>query len=188
METKSERARRNGPPTFDHLKKKQKRTKKVPIHLDDEVAAEVEQLRTEREQWKITLARSGGDRDTPFPRQDELDAALERLRASTVEMTFQSLGRRAYDELVEAHPPTDAQKEEAREQAKRDGQDPDTVYLPYDVEEFPIQLIAASCIEPQMTVPQVRELWDEWSTTDLTTLFMAALEVNTQRRVVDLGE
>jgi hypothetical protein len=39
-----------------------------------------------------------------------------------------------------------------------------------------------------MTVEQVRELWDEWNVAEILPCWQAALEVNTQRRVVDLGK
>jgi hypothetical protein len=38
-----------------------------------------------------------------------------------------------------------------------------------------------------MTEEEVNELWDEWNSAELGSLFLAAMTVNTSRRVADLG-
>ncbi len=91
--------------------------------------------------------------------------------ASTVVLRFRAVGHKRYKALLDAHPPTDEQKQ-------------DENHPPYNSETFPIALIAASCVEPRMTEEQVQELDDEWNTSELVPLWLAAIEVNTQRREV----
>lgn len=175
-ETRSEKARRLGPATLDHLQKRQPRTQRLPVFLDDELAGEVADLASDVEQFKI---RHSGQ---PVP--DDLAAKLreakDRLAEVTVEMVFQSIGRKRYEDLVKAHPATPEQLAEAKEE----GADAP----PYNVDTFPIALIAESCVQPEMSYDEVEALVDEWNQSEVMAMFSCAISVNTMRRVVQLGE
>ena len=84
-----------------------------------------------------------------------------------VELLFRSIGSKAYDELVAKHPPTALQRRED---------------LSYNMDTFAPALIARCCVDPEMTVEEVKELWtsDQWNRGELLMLFMAAVEVNTR--------
>lgn len=161
------------PATFDHLKKKQPMERTVSVVLSDDAATA----------WQDASAAVERARLTGKP-TDDLEAAAAEARAAleaeTVTLRFRSIGRKAYDALLRQHPPTEEQKAEATKEG--------TPEPPYDIDSFAPALVAASCIEPMMTPEQVRELWDEWNTAEILPCWMAALEVNTQRRVVDLGK
>jgi hypothetical protein len=156
------------PPTFDHLRKKQPLERTVAIPLNDEA------VRTFKEASEA-LGRVQMVKGDDTEAQAAFDAAKAALEEETVELRFRSIGRKRYDDLVRAHPPTDEQKAEAAD-------------VPYEVESFSVALIAASCVEPKMTEDEVAELSETWNVAEFMQLWMAALEVNTQRRVVEMGK
>lgn len=161
------------PATFDHLKKKQPLERTVTVVLSDEAARAYAEAAEALERARLT------GKATPELEQATATARAA-LEAETVTLRFRSIGRKAYDALVRDCPPTDEDKAEAKEKGE-----PEPLY---DVGTFAPALIAASCVEPTLTAEQVTELWDEWNTAEIMPCWMAALEVNTQRRVVDLGK
>lgn len=194
------------PPTSDHLPSKKKRNiRKVWIALDSEVAEAVAEAQSKVINLELRI-RTGLKSDKVL---DQLNKELEEAKAAaskaeeefrkpenSIHWTLQSLGRSKYDQLVTEYPPTPEQQAEAeaglREEAKAKGQDPDQVIiqkLPWDVDEFPIALIAACTIHPKMEEKELLE-WlrsDDWIEDEILTIFYAALEANTQRRTVQLG-
>lgn len=83
-----------------------------------------------------------------------------------VSLLFRALSGEDYDDLVAKHPPTDKQRKDGMR-----GFNPDT---------FPPALVAASLVQPQLTVDQVKGLWgsSDWSDGERASLFGHALEVN----------
>lgn len=203
-ETPSERARRLGPATSDHLKKKQSRSQRVYVPLDDELADEVARLAKDVESDRLYLAKVRGNGGTDDARQKSMDDKVkkleklrEELRDNTIVMKLVSIGRKRYENLIAEHPLSEEDKAKLRED-NPDGQLPD-----FDPDTFPAALVGASCVEPDLSegsyvdeesnpprtrYPLAEEIWDEWNQGELTALFQAAYQVNTQRRVVDLGE
>lgn len=153
------------PATFDHLKSKQRLERTVKVYLDQDAVDEYE-------------SALRGVETAPTDRKAAADQRLAEAQAkldeTTVTLRFQQIGRKTYDALLREHPPRD--------------NDPDDKDAPYHSETFAPALVAASCVEPKMTEEQVVELFEEWNTSELMDLFMAAMEVNTQRRVVNLGK
>lgn len=73
-------------------------------------------------------------------------AAIEaEIAASTVEFRFVAVGHKAWADLLRQHPPTRQQLS-----ARRD--------MDHNPETFPYAAIAASCVDPVMTVDDVRRL------------------------------
>lgn len=165
--------KQNRPATFDHLRKKAPVRKTLWIPIDSEAVEALNEAIEARE-----VAEGAGEPLEAFQTAEE--AAREAVAASSVRMVFQSIGRKRYDALLHEYPPTDKQNEEHLAQHG--------VKAPYDIDKFAPALIAASCIEPEMTPEQVEELFDEWNQAEIFDLYTAALEVNTTRRVVDLGK
>lgn len=175
------------PATFDHLQKKKPLEKTVHIYLDDDaIAAHTAALEALERAKRIDLSRTGRDLPEVLEAQSlltGLEEALAKARAAldneTVTLRFRSIGRKRYDKLVHEYPTDEKQDAEHK--------DEHGVPAPYDAEEFSVALIAASCVEPVLSEDQVRELRDTWNVSEYVEMFMAALEVNTQRRVADLG-
>ena len=181
------------PPTFDHLRKKQPLELRIPVYLEQEPVERLtklqEDLEAARAHDRVVAEQMRQSTNTPVdlaPSQEvtrlvaEVDGAETAVRESTVTVVIRQIGRKRYDALIDAHPPTDDEKAEA----VKAGLEPP----PYNAETFAPALISASCAEPLMTVEQVQELFDEWSTGEINELFAAALAVNTGRRTVDLGK
>lgn len=163
------------PPTFDHLQKKTKPTKRLTVVLDDDLAQQAEAATR-----ALSDAQFGKSTKAEIAR---LEGAVKTANAAVAEasvvLVFRSIGRRRYDEMVDEHPPTDEQQEKAKEQGGVAGYNPAT-FLPV--------LISESLIEPLLTLEQVNALWDEWNNAEVMALINAAIEVNTTRRTADLGK
>lgn len=174
----SAKTRQGNPPaplrraaTFDHLKKKKPITKQIAVVLED----------VTEPQFPRPSEKPPGGPTAAWEAQVMAWEEYDKQKAKvTVWMTFRSIGRRAYDELVDEHPPSKKQIEEAKEQNQEKPA--------FNIETFAPALIAASCIEPQMSEDEARELFDEWGAAEIAEPWLAALEVNTSRRTVNLGE
>lgn len=152
--------------SFADVKKMTRRTERtVEVCLDGALSAEVEHA--ERE-----LARLGRWEPTTLSESDpraELRERLDRLRAeqreSVHEFRFRALSARDYSDLLSQHRP--------REEDKADG-------LRFNVETFPTALIAACCVDPEMTEDEAGELLEELSSGQRDQLFAAAWAANEQ--------
>jgi hypothetical protein len=176
------------PATLDHLKKKQRMERRVFIPLENEAHDALERAESDLEKARIL------GEDDKIPALEEAHvAALEAAKDATAVLLFRSMGRKAYEALIEAHPPTPEQTLEFQEQNPildpKTGEMVPNVKLrpPYNVDTFAPALIAASCVEPDMSAEEVEELISDWNDTEVMELWVAALEVNTQRRVASWG-
>lgn len=189
------------PATFDRLQKKAPLEKTVPIYLSDELTAELMERQQELADKELHLAdtelRQGqanaeaakarfetmamGLRDEVESIRRDVDNLKEQVEAETVHCKFRSIGRKAYEDLMEAHPPT---PEDFEEHAKAGGKGEPA----YSTKTFSVALIAASCVEPKMTEAQVQELFDRWNFAEIAPMWVAALEVNNNRRAAYLGK
>jgi hypothetical protein len=112
-------------------------------------------LRTEHAELDARLTDLRAKRDTvDIPREltetaDRLLAIEAEIEAAVVEFKFKGIGFRAWSDLRLKHLPTRKQMEQAKQIGEQLDHDPDT---------FPPAAIAASCVEPEMTVEQVTEL------------------------------
>ncbi len=81
-----------------------------------------------------------------------------------LKMKFQAIGGKEYDKLLEAHPPTAAQK---RQQAA------------FNLDTFAPALISAVSLNPRLTVEQAEQLWvsPDWSGGEASTLYLNAQRV-----------
>lgn len=155
------------PATFDHLRKKEPLEKTIEVALSDSAFQRVQDLEAEL----FTTVDEAAKKKI----QKELDLANAELDESTVELKFRSLGRKAYEDLLEQHPPEE--EDEDDEEVKKDEQI-------WNAKTFPKALVAASLVEPKLSDEEIDILWDEWNGNEVTALFWAALEVNTSRRLV----
>lgn len=160
------------PLTYDHLKSlKAPRRKTVSLVGSDEAFEEVQNLQN--------LLEDATDQDARESLQRSLKTAQKTLEDSTVRITVQSIGRKRYEALVAEHPSTPEQDKESEEATGQPA--------PYNTDTFPPALLAASAVEPALTLEQAQEIWDDWNTGELMELFFATVEVNTMRRT-DLGK
>jgi hypothetical protein len=175
------------PATLDHLKAKGRAVEVVQVRLDAEATRLYEKLTSEIEAAQVL----GGE-----PAAELLDArtaAEAEMEEATVEIRLQSIGRKAYDALVEQHKATPEQniehrQEQAQELMKQKGLSLDkamelTADAPYNAETFPIALIAACAVEPELAEEDVQEFWEDWNLNEFLQLWMAAVRVHNTSKV-----
>lgn len=169
----------------DVKKRKKPMIRRVPVAMDGEKADEFNAA--------VSAVQEAKERQAEEPRNSHIAAELfeleervkelrEEMEDDVVDFVFRSVGRRRYEELVEECPPSKKQIADAkREGVDAPGWNPDT---------FPPTLIAAALIEPEYTYDEVFEIWEseDWNQAELVTLFMSAMAVNAERKVVDLGK
>ncbi len=82
-----------------------------------------------------------------------------------VTMTYKAIGATAYDKLVAKHPPKAEQRVEGAS---------------FNIDTFAPALIAACCVEPELTMEQAKQLWEseDWSRGDVMVLFSRAVQLN----------
>lgn len=113
------------------------------------------------------------------PMETVVSVPIDGEGSEVVEMRFRAIGNKRYDALIRAHPPV----------AQTKDQPEDMSGAPYNPQTFPVALVAASCVEPEMTEEQVTVLRDTWNVAEYSQLWVAALTVNTSRRqVVEAGK
>lgn len=96
----------------------------------------------------------------------ELQVAGDDGELVEVTLTFQAISGYQFDQLKSTCKPTQEDKKAG---------------LDYNAEKFAPKLIAATCIEPEMTEEDAQEIWDSeaWNRGERMQLFMAAMEVCT---------
>lgn len=92
-----------------------------------------------------------------------------------VDMTFQGIPAHQYDKLVSKYPPKPKDKKQG---------------FGYDPDKFGPALVAETCIEPDLSLEDVQEIWesDDWNRGERMQLFMAAIEVCTTGQRVPLSK
>lgn len=174
------------PVTMDHLRSRKKPiTATINICMDSALADKFSGVSLKVNILEQDVRSSNASQEMRRELEDaraERDEMLPEVEEQTASFVFRSLGRRDFEALIDAHPVT----KEQREKAKKNGEEP----LQFDWETFPQALVQACCIDPVLTLDEVKELWesDVWNTAELTGLWEAAFAVNQQRRVVDLGK
>lgn len=170
-------------PSFDDLL-----TAKAPVTVRDlfGVPPELNQALVElREQIRRLKLRSTDDLEVATQLRQlekEQEVAKAAVRDAGIEVVMRSIGRDAWEKLKRAYPPTDQQVAEFKE---RGGQS----RLEYNFETFPVPAIAASCVQPGMTVEQAQQLWDspQWNEAECARLFEMAMSANETRQVGNLA-
>lgn len=100
--------------------------------------------------------------------QKEIDALTDRIESAKVAFSFKDPGRKAFEDLIEACPPT----EEEKKVSKDHGQPPPT----WGTDTFVPGLLAMASLEPKLTLDDAREIYDEWGRGDVEALFNCALQ------------
>lgn len=148
---------------FQDIKKSAKKpTAAVTLYLNGEPMADIdlieEQLR-ELRGWKP----DGFDGEDPrVPLQESLKQLQAEVRASKFVFKFRSLGDKPWADLLAKYPP-------------REGKENAEIFNP---DTFPAPLIAAACVDPEMSQDQVKELFELMTTDQRQMLFNTAFGAN----------
>lgn len=168
-------------PTFDHLVSSKKPLRQtVPVYTDDETLEVYERAVETLESARTRAKQPGQPELDEAPLLTAVESAKKALDETTITCVFESIGRKNYDALIREFPAT---PEEDEEHQKQHG-----TPAPYSADGFSVALISASCIEPRMAREDVEVLKDTWNTAEYVQLWVAALAVNTQRRVAAEGK
>lgn len=157
--------------TFDRLRKKKPVTKKLKVYLEDYAQPD------QSEFWPPNSLPTTEQRDAY---ENAMQEWRDRMDEDSVVIILQGIGRREYSRILEEHPATAEQVELAK---KRELQAPD-----YDPETFAPAIIQASIAEPELTLEEVKILFDTWNQGEIMRVFLAAVEVNTGSKVEDFGK
>jgi hypothetical protein len=150
----------------DILAKAKPREKTVPVCLRGDLAGEAERLQDElsrvSEEWEPD------DLTSVHPARaiaEQLKATLAEVREAEEPFLLRYIGDRAYSDLIAAHP----------------GQNEQELF---DNVTFPRALVAASCVQPEMTEDQVVELFEVINEGEIKKLFDAAWDVHNASDVI----
>lgn len=160
----------------DIIAAKKPNTRTIDIVLDTDLANEIKLKEQELGQAKSRrrdLAHGVG------PIEVELDELYERAADIAVTFTFQDMGRKPFDDLILAHPPTSQQKQHIADLGGG--------VLEYNIDTFPPALLAATAIDPVMTVEEAETIFNEWGSGEAELLFSVALMVCKERASVPLS-
>jgi len=179
----------NRPPTYDHIQSMKKPvTRTLRLCLDSELGEEYNEAQQAFRFAEVEAEHAGHDNPDVMKRFKEAKARFEKAEQAaterSVKFVFRSIGRKPYEELVLDWQPT----EEQRSKVESLGNDPDN--LDWDPDEFPPRLVAAAMVEPEMTLEQVFEIYNDpnWSPAELGALFSTAQNAQFHVSVLDLGK
>lgn len=165
--------------TAAQLKQRKPRVGWFQLHLDDELAEEVERLRADRARWQRDHAEVPVE---GWPGAADLEAAEEALDEVTVYVRLEALGSR-YEDLIGEHTMDDDRRTEMAETEGVEEKD-----LPaWDPDTFPPALVAASIVEPEIPADEFDDWYAALNVAEKTALFTTALRINTTRRLVSVG-
>lgn len=148
--------------SFEDIKAKAKpREARARIILDGELLAEHAALDARLQIGNDSLGSPAELRDVA----ERIQQVERDVEASEDEFVFRSVGFTAWLELMAEHPPTPADR-------KADPR------ADHNVRTFPPSAIAASCIEPELTVDDAKWLMDNAPLSEWRKLWDACLTVN----------
>lgn len=165
------------PATRDHLLKRSRPRRVVPVVIDEDAHREYEDA---SDAYTILKAQELPETDPELmAARERYEAAEEALNEATVEMVFEAIGRRDYENLLMEHPPSTEQEKQAKEAGEK---------VDYNIDTFPPALVAATCIEPKFSEEEAYELFEQSTGPECMVFFTAAMAVCGTTRVGDLGK
>lgn len=139
-----------------------------------------DQLAVEDAQAAVARAQLIGASDGLSSARKRLDEVLDDIGPRGLEITFRSIGRNRFEELKRDCPPTEEQKASAG--ANRT--------VEWNAETFGPKLCAAAAVDCDMSESDWRtDIWEspDWGPSEVAQLFNAAVAVNNDSKVVELG-
>lgn len=183
------------PATHDRLRAKQRPWQVIEVCLSMDAKRVLDDAERRLAEAQLKQPAHSAEKDAQLATlRAEVDEAKAAVEAETVEMLFESIGRRRREKLVDAHPPTQEDEEAAEEAyalARATAERPEFVAKQparYNADGYSLALVAASCVDPKMTEDEWRELTDDWTDGEFQVVWMAALAVNQDGSLVSLGK
>lgn len=140
------------------------RPREVPVAIStrDDLVGRIRAARDQVAQ-AVAFDRDHNTPDTAPALRAELEQLVADYESGKVTFTFRSLPHDAYMDLHAKHPPSDEDR---------------SLGLDYHSVDFPVALIAASCVDPEMNVAQVRDLASKLAHGPFQALFEGCMAAN----------
>ena len=156
-------------PTLEEIRRLKKPNRQtVEILLDPEMADDIKRLEKDLRDARRLDARENRNPQAPGI-EKQLETLQEEALEYTAEFVFQDIGRKRFEDLIKAYPPSEEEKEAGNQ---------------WDPEAFAPALVAATAFQPEMTIEEASDLLNEWGHGEAEALFTAALLVCTERAPV----
>ncbi len=153
--------------SFQDIKKRKKPNEvSVEILVDVELNRILEELTRRHDREARQDAKLNRDPKAPAIAK-EIDELQEKVADATVTFRFRDPGRRAFDALMEACPPTPEEKKEHN--------------FDWHPHTFVPGLLALCAVEPELSEADALEIYDNWGRGDVEALFSAALQACLER-------
>jgi len=167
---------------YEDLKAKRgKPTETVQLHTRHDITKQIKDLERELSAAEDTDRRNKGmaAHKPQAPGIAEKIAALEaEAEADAIPVTFVEIGKKAWRDLEDEHPPTEEQNEELAEGKLR-----------HNPETFPAAAMAASCVEPAgLTAEDFEAMGEDFGEGEFERLWNACILANFQRRELPRSE
>lgn len=162
---------------------------------DHEVAEQLADAEYREGLLVLQLGADPGNEDlrTKHAETEATVASLrEQIKNSSLRFVFRSIGRDRFDKLVAEHPMTDEIRQDILGQIQREnpGQEVNADALPsYNPYTLAPALCKAALVSPVEATDDIVGYWDDpdWNSAELASLFSAALDANTTRRILRSG-
>ena len=163
------------------LKGKKRNKMVVPVVIDGEVADRLTDAKQKLDmaQRAAQVAPDVGAAGL-LKAETEMAEAMEEAEGSSFDAVFVALGREELRDMQLDHPPTAKQSRDHRKLLTDMGLSPTHTILEQNEDTYTPALLAASIVDPKLTVEEATELWHspQWSQGDLDRLVVAARTVN----------
>jgi len=143
----------------DLLAKVKPATASVRVCLRGDLLGDLDLINDDLEQydeWEPASMSDSDPRTELRARKAELE---DQMREASASFRFQSIGDKAWSDLLAAHPAREGKQDEEN----------------WDATTFPAALIAASAVEPTMTVAQAEALLDGFTLNQRNSIFQTAM-------------
>ncbi len=122
--------------------------------------------------YDIEKRKDAKDNRTPLAPAilKKIDSLQDEMEDEQVTFVFRDPGRQKFDLLVDAYPPSDADRKEKQYQWDPDG--------------FVPALLALTSIDPKLSDDDAAEIYNEWGRGDVEALVAAALQASLEQASV----
>lgn len=139
----------------------------VAVCFDGALQAEFEQA--EDSLRDLERGKSGMLDNGKAEMEARIEALRKKIKAKTRVLTFESIGKRAWDSLTHECPPTEEQQAAAEKAGGR---------MEFDPETFPVVAMARCARSPEMTEQDAQWLFDTLNEGDFLKVWDACLRAN----------
>jgi hypothetical protein len=165
------------------------RVKSIRLILDGTAENELERVRTELSNAKrLDKEAEGMETLSSASLVPDAEERYKEIEAGILEgavvFTFKAVGRKTLETIRAEHPPTEDQWEIYRERSKAN---PLVQPPTFDPDGIAPQLIQAALVDPELSLEEATQLWDELSDGEAAQIYDAAWEVSMEAASIPLS-